>query len=390
MKQEELKDFISHLMHKENQFQMVFSTPRAQGEGHPHKAICRPLEVQKRPLIQLTTHFAQRVQHENVSHEEAVHRIFEQWVPLFQRMVCFTPQDDFHLLISRKGRMTLLRKGATKTFTKVRHNKEKNYHLQEGTAYPFLVELGLMTKEGKVIASKYPKFRQIHRFLEQVRHVLEGFPEKKISIVDFGCGKAYLTFALYHFLKEIQGWEVQFMGVDRKKEVIHSCQELAKKLGYDQLEFTEGDVHAFEPKVPVDMVIALHACDTATDVALEKAIRWEVKAILAVPCCQQELYAQIQQPLLAPLLRHGILKERFASLATDALRAQLLEMAGYETVLIEFVDHQDTPKNIMICAKRKPPSEPSSKKQQEYAALVEWLHVKPFLETRLFSQYTSL
>ena len=220
---------------------------------------------------------------------------------------------------------------------------------------PFLVDLGVMTAEGRVVHARYDKFRQINRFLEFIEDILPALPrDRELTILDFGCGKSYLTFAVYYYLRECWGLDVRIIGLDLKRDVIRRCSELGRKYGYEKLTFLEGDIAGYEGCSQVDMVVTLHACDTATDHALYKAVKWNAKVILSVPCCQHELNAQIQNDVLAPVLKYGLLKERIAALVTDGLRAELLEQQGYDTQILEFIDMEHTPKNILIRAvKRK-------------------------------------
>ncbi len=247
---------------------------------------------------------------------------------------------------------------------------------------PFLVELGVMTPEGKVRKSRYDKFRQVNRFLELVDDVVPSLPaDGTLRIVDFGCGKSYLTFALHHLLTVLRGREVELVGLDLKEDVIATCSALADRLGSRGLSFRRGEISGFEAGGQIDLVVSLHACDTATDDALAQAVRWESSVILAVPCCQREAYRQIESDLLQPLLRHGLAKERFAALVTDTLRAQLLELAGYRTQLVEFVDLEHTPKNVLIRAVRGKPAAPESRRA--YEELRDSLGLDPALERLL-------
>ncbi len=258
---------------------------------------------------------------------------------------------------------------------RLQHNRQKNYLLKEGVPVPFLVDLGVMTPEGKIVRSRYDKFRQINRFLEFIEDILPKLHrERENRIIDFGCGKSYLTFAMYHYLKIIKGYSIHVVGLDLKKDVIGRCNMLAQKYGYDRLSFYCGDIADYEGVEQADMVVTLHACDTATDYALEKAVRWGAKVILSVPCCQHELNRQIKNDLLKPVLGYGIIKERMAALITDALRAELLEAAGYRTQILEFIEMEHTPKNLLIRAvKEGKPKE----NQKELDKLMEFLQVNP-------------
>ena len=257
------------------------------------------------------------------------------------------------VLISKKGKVTIKRK---KSVTKLdapvlMHNRKKHYILEEGIPVPFLIDLGVQTAEGRIVHARYDKFRQINRFLEFVQDILPQMEKgRELTILDFGCGKSYLTFALYYYLKILNGYDIRVIGLDLKEDVIARCNALAEKYGYDKLTFLTGDIADYEGVSKVDMVVTLHACDTATDYALEKALEWDAKVILSVPCCQHELNKQMENEILKPVLKYGLIKERIAALVTDALRAGRLEEAGYQVQILEFIDMEHTPKNILIRA----------------------------------------
>ena len=236
------------------------------------------------------------------------------------------------------------------------HNRKKNYLLEEGVPVPFLVRLGVMTPDGRVVKARYDKFRQINRYLEFVDDILPSLPKgREISIIDFGCGKSYLTFALYYYLHEKQGYDVHITGLDLKADVIAECSRLAKSFGYEKLEFLHGDIADYTGTDSVDMVVTLHACDTATDYALYKAIKWGAKVIFCVPCCQHELNGQIDDSSRMSIMKYGLIKERVSALYTDALRANMLEAQGYKTQILEFIEMEHTPKNILIRAVKTGP-----------------------------------
>ncbi len=249
-----------------------------------------------------------------------------------------------------------------------------------------------MTKDGNIVAKKYDKFRQINRFLELVSDIIPHLPTRidtttgaplPLQIIDFGCGKSALSFALYHYLHQIEKRPITIKGLDLKRDVIENCQKLADKLGYANLNFSVGDINTHQFQGKIDLMISLHACDTATDAALEKAIFWDADVILCVPCCQHELYSQVQNQELNAILRHGILKERLAALITDAARAELLTTQGYDVQTLEFIDMEHTPKNLLIKAIKSPPSQKESLAQQRYQQLKEAFKITPSLETRL-------
>ena len=262
------------------------------------------------------------------------------------------------------------------------HNRTKHYILEEGKPVDFLVGLGVQTPDGRVTRARFDKFRQINRYLEFIEDVIDELPkDRTIGIIDFGCGKSYLTFAMYYYLHELQHRDIQVTGLDLKTDVIKHCNELAEKLGYDRLKFERGDISTYEGTDVADMVVTLHACDLATDYALDKAVKWGARVILAVPCCQHELNRQIKCDPLKPVLKYGIIKERVAALLTDALRANLLEQQGYETQILEFIDMEHTPKNLLIRAVKKNGMRP--KKSADIGTVEELLHVAPTLEKLL-------
>lgn len=257
------------------------------------------------------------------------------------------------VLISKKGKVTIKKKKADTSNTQksatMAHNRKKQYILEEGTYVPFLGELGVMTTDGKVNKSKYDKFKQINRFLEFIEDIVPQLPkDREMTMIDFGCGKSYLTFAMYYYLRELCGYDVKIIGLDLKTDVIKKCNQLALDYGYDKLSFLQGDIADYEGVDAVDMVVTLHACNTATDIALAKAVKWGAKVILSVPCCQHELNTQIKSDVLNPILKYGLLKERMASLITDGLRAEYLANEGYEMQVLEFIDMEHTPKNILL------------------------------------------
>jgi len=266
------------------------------------------------------------------------------------------------------------------------HNREKQYILKEGMPVDFLVGLGVQSPDGHISKNRYDKFRQINRYLEFIQDILDKLPaDRTVRIIDFGCGKSYLTFAMYYYLHVLQKREVRITGLDLKKDVIAHCNQLAKECGYHNLTFEVGDISTYEGENAVDMVVSLHACDTATDFAIEKAISWGAQVIMAVPCCQHEVNRQISSKELQPLLKYGLIKERMSALITDAVRANLLEEQGYDTQILEFIDMEHTPKNLLIRAVKK--NEPKRiKREIGIRETMEFLQIDPTLKKLLDSK----
>lgn len=323
------------------------------------RAAYRRLEIQKNErFYQLTKYTETQAFHENLE-KTALADMAGQYLGVdFFQMNAWSAQYEYQLMVSKKGKVSVIRKktGAQSGAPRIEtaHNKQKKYLLPEGTVIPPLVDMGIFTKEGKIVRSMYDKFKQINRFLELVEDELRKQDVKYLRIIDFGCGKSYLTFILYYYLTQVRGISVDMTGLDLKADVIAECEAAAVKYGYSQLHFELGDISGYQCSGPVDMVVTLHACDTATDYALYHAVCWNAKMIFSVPCCQHELNGQIRTERLQLLTRYGIVKERFSALATDAVRANMLEYAGYKVQLLEFVDLSHTPKNLLIRAVRRP------------------------------------
>lgn len=313
----------------------------------------RPVLIQAKVIYQASEFVENKVLHVNYTQEEVKLYITKMLEEYFKQAQFKMTDKDAQVLSSKSGKMTIRYKKLDKERQQkdMAHNRSKNYILKEGIAVEFLVDLGIMTKEGKICKPKYDKYKQINRFLEFIEDILPHLDKNKEQvIIDFGCGKSYLTFAMYYYLKELNGYNIRIIGLDLKEDVIHTCNQLKDKYGYDKLNFYVGDIASYKDVEHVDMVVTLHACDTATDYALAKAVKWGAKVILSVPCCQHEANKQIQSQELALVLKYGLLKERMSAIFTDAIRANLLEEAGYQTQILEFIDMEHTPKNLLIRA----------------------------------------
>ena len=338
----------------ENLMLAVLSGQRSKEKEAPSKVRIRQIELKGSVCYQASSTVGTKVLHSNYSREEVIAYV-EQSLQEggFSQLQVQGRCKDGSVLVSKKGKVTVKVKEhqAKEPVQILAHNRVKQYILKEGTPVPFLMDLGVMNKEGKIHRPAYDKFKQINRFLEFVQDILPQMEKgRELTILDFGCGKSYLTFALYYYLKILNGYDIRVIGLDLKEDVIARCNALAEKYGYDKLTFLTGDIADYEGVSKVDMVVTLHACDTATDYALEKALEWDAKVILSVPCCQHELNKQMENEILKPVLKYGLIKERIAALVTDALRAGRLEEAGYQVQILEFIDMEHTPKNILIRA----------------------------------------
>lgn len=333
-------------------------------------------------MFQFAEYRNNQVFHLNMEREDAIAHMIELMRQSYKQIEIITQDQCYMALVSKKGRATIKsRPNQGKKIVNLKHNRKKQYILPEGQTIPFLVELGIQTKDGKIIDKKYKKYRQINRFLEFIEDVLPELPTNRtLTILDFGCGKSYLTFAMYYYLKIMNGYSVRMIGLDLKSDVIQHCNELAESFGYHELTFLEGDISSYDGMEQVDMVVTLHACDTATDFALDKAVRWNAKVILSVPCCQHELNRQISSEVLQPVLKYGIIKERVAALFTDALRANLLEQHGYGVQILEFIDMEHTSKNLLIRAVKKKKSNCSN---ESYEKLCDEMNLHGTLEQLL-------
>lgn len=339
-------------------YQIILSNPR--DRDGVSKIKIRPVMVKGRLLFQQTRYEGTKVFHENLDRDAAIRNIGDALERDFRQCEVSHQCCKAVILVSKKGRMTINKRtmeakeqAEAGRAVSLAHNRKKRYILEEGVPVPFLIDLGVQTREGRVVRARYDKFKQINRFLEFIEDILPTLSEENtVHIIDFGCGKSYLTFAMYYYLHDLKGYDVEITGLDLKEDVIANCNALSRKYGYDKLHFIKGDIAEYEEQSTVDMVVTLHACDTATDYALARAVGWGAKVILSVPCCQHEVNGQIHNEALSPLLKYGIIKERLSALVTDALRANLLEAAGYETSILEFIDMEHTPKNLLIRAVR--------------------------------------
>lgn len=385
---EELRETLSPFL-SDRLYQIILSNPR-QKEG-VFKVKIRPVMVKGILCFQETSWEGTQVFHENYGKEEMLKRILSCMERDFKQLEAESMESRLNVLVSKKGKVTTkLKKNKAEALAgkpDMSHNRTKKYILKEGVAVPFLVDLGVQTREGQIVKSRYDKFKQINRYLEFVEDILPTLNKKgTIHIIDFGCGKSYLTFALYYYLHELKNMDVQITGLDLKTDVINHCNLLAESYGYENLRFYQGDISTFKGEEDIDMVVTLHACDTATDYAIEKAVTWNARVIFTVPCCQHEVNKQIENEMLAPVLKYGLLKERMAALITDGVRANLLEEWGYDTQILEFIDMEHTPKNILIRAVKREGKAASTHKDTQVDQMTRALKIETTLQKLLKKQ----
>ncbi|MEG2017441.1 MAG: SAM-dependent methyltransferase [Clostridium sp.] len=360
-----IKLVISNKMNKEIKYNKVNIQLKAQGD---------------KEFYQIEKYTDKQVFHENISLEELQEKLMELVEGNYKQLTAWSKDSVLELKISKKGKIHLSKKKSDNKVTVSSHNKEKNYILKEGMDIQPLVDLGVFTKDGKIVNSKYDKYKQINRFIEIIDDEIKKNNYEELTILDFGCGKSYLTFVLYFYFVEIKKIKVKMIGLDLKEDVIKKCNDIAKRYNYENLHFELGDINGFKYNNKVDMVITLHACDTATDYALYNAVKWNAKMIFSVPCCQHEFNSQMNTEELSILTRYGIIQERVAALMTDAVRGNLLEAVGYRTQLLEFIDIAHSPKNILIRASKCSISEEKRiKALVEVDNLIKEFNVKPTL-----------
>jgi len=380
----ELRQYVDAMLKADIQ-KMIISNPISKSEEYKKIVIER-----KEKTFQIAKYTDKQVFHENVSLDELADRCVQLAENHYKQINGMSATEEHIILISKKGKCNYkVKKTATDTVKLAGkaegHNRKKNYILKEGMNIAPLVDMGVFTKDGKVVNAMYDKYKQINRFIEIIDDEVSSLNVETLNVIDFGCGKSYLTFVVYYYLTEVMQLRVNMIGLDLKEDVIQKCNEAAQKYEYHNLKFEVGDVNGFKAPFDVDMVITLHACDTATDFALYNAIQWNAKMIFSVPCCQHELNKQINPESLTLMSRYGIIKERFSALATDAIRGNLLEYCGYKTQLLEFIDFAHTPKNILIRAVKRPMTlkKVKDKMLEEVRALMREFSFKPTLYTLL-------
>jgi SAM-dependent methyltransferase len=361
--------------------------------GEPCSRIrIKPIVLRDETVFQAELQCGEKAYHEQIPVDDIRDRLLE-WMAGFKQLSLFTDEADYQVLVNRMLDATVTKHLPTKARVVAAHDRRKAYLLEDGVPVPFLVNLGIMDAEGKVFRKKHDKFRQVNKYLEFMDHAVARLPEgRPLRIADFGCGKAYLSFALHHYLTAVLGLQVDIVGLDLKDDVIRTCSALTKELSCKGLRFMQGDIADYSPSLTgtadarnghPDMIVSLHACDTATDEALAKGMEWGCSAILAVPCCQHEFFDALRNPAMQPVIRHGVAREKQSTLVTDASRVLMLEAFGYRTEMVEFIDLEHTPKNVLIRAYRDKPGFDLKRYAACRAFLDSWGIGRTFLEDSL-------
>ena len=375
-----IKDKIEKYFRQEI-VRVVISNLKKGAECEYSKVTIKPYNSSKGIMYQFEYTVKNQVKHRNVEKYNLVDEISLLLENYFTQCMVYGTESDYHInCYGDKVKAKTM--AATKKIAIGGHNKKKRYILNEDEHIDFLVYLGVMTKDGKVVNSKYNKFRQINKYLELIKPSIDMLPkDRPLKIVDFGCGKAYLTFALYYYVVKILNMQAEITGLDLKEEVIDYCNKVARELGYDSLEFQKGNIKDYSRTQDVDMVIMLHACDNATDEGIVQSLKFNAKIIIAVPCCQHEFFRQIENENLEPILQFGILKDRMTALATDSLRAQILKALGFDVTVMEFIETEHTPKNLAIRAIRDGGF--NKTEYEKYEKFRDFLDLDPYIERRM-------
>ena len=378
----DVADLVERLVGESALTGVTLSRPRTAHPDEPRRITVEPVTVRQEARWHVRRHYERRTTDENLDGPQLVAFLCEAIGGRYRQALLQEPDADWQILAGRDA-PRILRRPPTRPRAEGTHDRRKRHLLPEGEPVPFLVELGVQTPDGRVRSQRRGKFRQVNRFVELVEDVVPRLPEGRLRIVDFGSGRAYLTFALHDLLVRRHGRQVSLLGLDVKPDVVADCEALARRLDAEGLSFEVGDI-AEADLDDVDLVVSLHACDTATDAALDRAVRGGARVILAVPCCQHELLGQLDNEVLRPLLRHGTLRERFVAEVTDAARARLLELAGYDVQVVEFVALEHTPKNVLLRAVRTSrPERDRARLAREYRAFADSLGIRPALERLL-------
>ncbi len=352
----------------------TFSIPKENNEFS--KAKFQLTEIKNELYYQFSMFKNQKVYHLNIPESQISSKLTELITNQFNALELQTADSTYGYKISKKGKLLTNKRQTQNQFLELTHNKKKKYLLEEGVVVPPLVDLGVMTPEGMIVKSKYDKYRQINRFLEMLEDCISK--ETYLKIIDFGCGKSYLTFLIYYYLTYVKKIDCDIIGLDLKAEVVEHCNQIARRYNYEHLHFYNGDISKFKEEDHVDLIVTLHACDTATDYALYHAIKMKSRYIFSVPCCQHEINLQLKSNQMHLISKYGILKERMSAIITDAIRANILQYYGYKTQVLEFIDMDLSPKNLLIRATYEG-FKPNQQIKAEVEKLINELGVKQTL-----------
>lgn len=361
---------------------VVISNPILKNDEISHKVIVKKIILKDEECFQFSFYIGKKVIHQN-SFEKDI-KLIDKILNIMSdnfKQCNIEANNNVTILMNRKKQFKLT--GITENNNNqnciLNHDNEKNYIIKQGQYIDWMYKLNMMSKNGYILKNMQKKYRQINKFLEMISDIEKYIPNNAV-IVDMGCGKSYLTFALYYYFNVIKNKNVIIKGFDLKKDVVDKCNELINEFNFKNIEFQAGDIAQLNNSdIKVDMVITLHACDTATDYAIYNAVNWGCKVIMCVPCCQHEVFGQIKNEYMNIILKHGILKERFSAIFTDAIRANMLELNGYKTNVIEFIDMEHTPKNIMIRAikKRENNNTDENNKYNDFVELMNDFNLEP-------------
>jgi hypothetical protein len=385
---EDYRQLIQKAVEETSFLRLTLSAPATSDDAPWEKISARPVEIRAGRQIQVTFSGKGKSQVDNFSGREWIRQLDKMLAQEFTQIHVQTGVGDLHIRITRKGRVLVSRgaPSAAGPAPNLRHNRAKDHPLAAEEPDVFLKAIGIQNERDEVRPSMQAKFRQINSFIRLIGPLIPDKTSHLPHILDCGCGSAYLTFALYHYLSHVRGTRARLTGIDKNRDVIGTCVALRDRLGWSDLQFEAVEIASFVLTEPPDLVLSLHACDTATDEAIAKGILWSSRAIVAAPCCQHELHHTIRSRHFSAVLRHGILRERLADILTDTFRALVLRIMGYRAQVVEFVSLDATPKNLLIRAEKKQrPSDVDA--VREYLELKRFWSVEPAIEGMLGEKF---
>ena len=395
MDQDQKKVIRERILVPETFVRAVFSGQQKGSTLEWVKVVVRPVEIKGIIQLQFSYFDEKKDISRNYEINKSASKVDELLALPFRNIFIENTAGNLQVNVSKKGKVLMNEiKVSAPVVADLAHNRQKNRILSADNAEPFLKAVGIMTQDGRIKADMQRKYTQINEFLRLVEdtNFFENFKDKTVHVVDFGCGNAYLTFAIYYYLHDILNLDAYVVGVDIKTDLIERHQQKASSLGWSQLTFEVGQISDFQPQTKPDVVLALHACDTATDDALAQGIQWNSELILCAPCCQHELQVQLSQvpapTALLPVFHDGILFERMGDVLTDTFRASILRIMGYRTDVTQFVPIEHTAKNLMIRSVKTSPAG-NARWIDEYRNLKMFWQVTPYLEKLLGDKYAQ-